>query len=121
MSIPLFNNTWIWFVVITIFRLLSIAHSSCDDLCGLDIDRIIVDDENVLEKVKKKFSKGKGTMINCFDTTKVTDMENLFNGYNNEIFKDFNEDISCWDTSGVTNMNVSRYLSLYLSHEYTYD
>ena len=106
MSIPLFNNTWIWFVVMTIFRLLSIAHSSCDDLCGLD--RIIVDDENVLEKVKNKFRKGQGHKINCFDTTKVTDMKNLFDVDNNEIFKDFNEDISCWDTSGVTNMRVSR-------------
>ena len=106
MSIPLFNNTWIWFVVMTIFRFLSIAYSSCDDLCGLD--RIIVDDENVLEKVKNKFSKGKGHKINCFDTTKVTDMKNLFDVNNNEIFKDFNEDISCWDTSSVTDMNVSK-------------
>ena len=95
-----------WFVVMTIFRLLSIAHSSCDDLCGLD--RIVVDDDNVLEKVVENFSNGQGQKINCFDTTKVTDMNSLFNGYNNEIFKDFNKDISCWDTSDVTNMSVSR-------------
>jgi len=103
----------------TIFRLLSIAHSSCDDLCGLD--RIVVDDDNVLEKVVENFSNGQGQKINCFDTTKVTDMNSLFNGYNNEIFEDFNEDISCWDTSGVIDMGVSCCLSLYLSHEYTYD
>ena len=90
----------------TIFRLLSIAHSSCDDLCGLD--RIVVDDDNVLEKVVENFNNGQGQKINCFDTTKVTDMKSLFNGYNNEIFKDFNKDISCWDTSDVTNMSVSR-------------
>ena len=106
MSIPVFNNTWIWFVVMTIFRLLSIAHSSCDDLCGLE--RIVVDDENVLEKVVDNFSNGQGHKINCLDTTKVTDMESLFDVNNNEIFKDFNEDISCWDTSGVTDMQVSR-------------
>ena len=93
-----------WFVVMTIFRLLSIAHSSCDDLCGLD--RIVVDDDNVLEKVVENFSNGQGQKINCFDTTKVTDMNSLFNGYNNEIFEDFNEDISCWDTSSVIDMQV---------------
>ena len=106
MSIPVFNNTWIWFVVMTIFRLLSIAHSSCDDLCG--VERIVVDDEIFFEKVVDNISIGQGHMINCFNTKKVTDMNDLFNRYNNEIFKDFNEDISCWDTSGVTNMNVSR-------------
>ena len=93
-----------WFVVMKIFRLLSIAHSPCDDLCGLD--RIVVDDDNVLEKVVESFSNGQGQKINCFDTTKVTDMNSLFNGYNNEIFEDFNEDISCWDTSSVIDMQV---------------
>ena len=119
MSIPVFNNTWIWFVVMTIFRLLSIAHSSCDDICGLD--RIVVDDDNFEEKLVNKFSKGQGHKINCFDTTKVTVMSYLFhNDYNGEIFKDFNEDISCWDISSVTTMRVSGWLPLYFSHEYRY-
>jgi len=100
-------NKWIWFVM-TIFGLLSIAHSSCDDICGLD--RIVVDDDNLEEKLVNKFRKGQGHKINCFDTTKVTVMSYLFhNDYNGEIFKDFNEDISCWDTSSVTNMRAMFY------------
>jgi len=137
-------NKLIWFVVITMFDLLSIVQSSCDDLCGLN--RIVVDDDNIVEKVVKKFRQGQGQKLNCFNTSKVTDMSYLFNAYNNDIFEDFNEDISCWDTSGVTDMAymfagaskfnndisswdtsgvtymyVSRGLSLYLSHEYRYD
>ena len=104
MSIPVFNNTWIWFVVMTIFRLLSIAHSSCDDLCYHGL--VDVEDENDLKKMVDDFS---GYNIECLDTTKITDMNSLFDVERNEIFKDFNEDIiSCWDTSGVTDMQVSR-------------
>merc|ERR1712154_585823 len=37
--------------------------------------------------------------IECWDTSQVTDMNNMF-GYSS-----FNQDLSCWDTSKVTNMN----------------
>ena len=98
----------------TIFGLLSIAHSSCDDICGLD--RIVVDDDNFEEKLVNKFRKGQGHKINCFDTSNVTDMESLFDIKNNETLEYFNEDISYCDTFNVTSMYVSRWLSLYISH-----
>jgi len=90
-----------------IFDLLSIAHSSCDDLCGSN--KIVVDDDNVVNKVVNIFRKGQGDKLNCFDTSKVTDMSYLFDIDNNKIFEYFNEDISCWDTSGVTNMRAMFY------------
>jgi len=95
-------NKWIWFVVVTIFNMLSIAHSSCDDLCGLD--RIVVENQNIEDKVTNQFRKGQGHLLNCLDTTNVTDMTHLFSANFNKIFKDFNEDISCWDTSNVKTM-----------------
>ena len=107
MSIPVFINKWIWFVVMTIFGVLpitnSITNSSCDDLCGSD--RVVVNDDNIKDKVVNTIGTGQ---INCFDTSKVTNMESMFDGWYNDIFEDFNEDISCWDTSGVTTMSVSR-------------
>ena len=101
-------NKWIWFVVMMIFHLLTIAHSSCDDICGLNKGSIVLDNYDIAETVVKTIDNDEGHKINCFDTSKVTDMSYLFDSYDNEIFEDFNEDISCWDTSGVTNMSVSR-------------
>ena len=118
MSIPVFMNKWIWFVVMTIFSLLPITHSSCN-VCGSE--RIIVNNNNIKNKMIEQFRNNQGHKISCFDTSKVTNMYSLFYIYKNAEFSTFNEDISCWDTSSVTNMAVSRLLSLYLSHEYTYD
>merc|ERR1719491_792603 len=84
------------------FDLLSIVQSSCDDLCRLN--RIVVDNDNIVEKVVKKFRQGQGQKLNCFNTSKVTDMSYLFDTDDNKIFKDFNNDISSWDTSGVKDM-----------------
>jgi len=100
-------NKWIWFLVVTIFDILSIAHSSCDDLCGLD--KIVVDNDNIEEKVTIKFRNGQGNIINCFDTSKVTDMSYLFDVGYYDLLANFNEDISCWDTSGVTSMKSMFY------------
>ena len=101
-------NKWIWFVVMMIFHLLTIAHSSCVDICELNKGSIVLDNDDIAETVVKTIDNDEGHKINCFDTSKVTDMSYLFDSYDNEIFEDFNEDISCWDTSGVTNMSVSR-------------
>ena len=44
--------------------------------------------------------------MNCWDTSKITDMNFLFCGYYDcpRIFDTFNEKISCWNVSQVTDM-----------------
>ena len=45
--------------------------------------------------------------IDCLDTSKITNMNYLLNGYNDNRFRSFNTDLSCWDVSSVTSMDVS--------------
>ena len=53
--------------------------------------------ENILEQLIKE--RGNEGDFNDIDTSKITDMSNLF--YN---VKEFNGDVSKWDVSNVTNM-----------------
>ena len=80
------------------------VRSSCEDTCRTKA--IVVDNTDIKEKIAEHIKHGKDHLINCFDTTGVTDMEGLF-------FKDnsFNGDISCWDVSNVTDMYVSAFIT----------
>ena len=53
--------------------------------------------EKLIFYIKMLLDKGK-TNFNCIDTSKITDMSNLF------AHSEFNGDISKWDVSNVTNM-----------------
>jgi len=103
-SIPFFINQWYCFAVIIIFYIFPIAQSSGDYICGSDI--LTVNNHNIKKKVMKTIRNGEGHKLNCFHTSKVTDMGFLFTDYKNKIFTDFNADISSWDTSSVTSMRV---------------
>ena len=48
--------------------------------------------------------------LNDIDTSKITDMSDLFSATINERFKDFNGDISQWDVSNVEYMGFIFYI-----------
>merc|ERR1712238_544160 len=64
------------------------------DTCPLD--SVVLNDSNVRTMLSDYSSDKK--KIKCFDTSLVTDMDNLFQQ------TEFNADISSWDVSSVTNM-----------------
>ena len=57
--------------------------------------------QELIDNIKELFNKGE-TNLNCIDTSKITDMSNLFNEVK-DIHK-FNFDVSKWDVSNVENM-----------------
>ena len=66
-------------------------------------DNVVLNDSNVREMLSVYFSDKEKNK--CFNTSVVTDMNNLF------LPTDFNADISSWDVSSVTNMYVSFHCS----------
>jgi hypothetical protein len=50
--------------------------------------------------VDKKYGKKTYGRINCWDVSRITNMEELFYSY-----RTFNSNINCWDVSKVTKMN----------------
>ena len=69
-------------------------------------DSVILNDSNVREKLSVSPSDKEN--FKCFDTSLVTNMNNLFAS------TDVNADISSWDVSSVTTMNVSFHCSYFL-------
>ena len=60
--------------------------------------------EELISNIKELFDKGE-TDLNIIDTSKITDMSNLFDSYVNKTPDiKFNFDVSKWDVSNVTNM-----------------
>ena len=58
----------------------------------------------IIERIK---NEGNACDLNDIDTSKITDMSNLFDASKSKghpLFKDFNGDISMWDVSNVTDM-----------------
>ena len=59
--------------------------------------------EDLLFVIKRLLAEqGEDADMNCIDTSYITDMSNLFNGFGDKIKK---IKISEWDVSNVTNMN----------------
>ena len=62
-------------------------------------DSLVLNNKIAKDKLSDNFvNKG---VIRCFDTSKVTNMEQIFKGTR------INDDLSSWDVSSVTNMAVS--------------
>ena len=60
--------------------------------------------EELIENIKECFNN-EDYNLNCIDTSKITDMSNLFDSYVNKTLDiKFNFDVSKWDVSNVTNM-----------------
>ena len=57
--------------------------------------------EIIIQRIK---DDGPECNLNDIDVSKITDMSNLFDGYNNTIFYKFNGDISQWNVSNVKDM-----------------
>ena len=57
--------------------------------------------QELIDNIKELFDKGE-TNLNCIDTSKITDMSNLFNEVK-DIHK-FNFDVSRWDVSNIKDM-----------------
>ena len=64
-------------------------------------DSVVLNDNNVKEKLLLFSNSAKKEVIRCFDTSKVTNMTKLF-----QLTK-INADLSSWDVSSVVNMDVS--------------
>ena len=62
-------------------------------------DSVVLIDINAKEKLS--VNSGNKEVIRCFDTSKVTNMEELFKNTG------INADLSSWDVASVTNMDVS--------------
>ena len=62
-------------------------------------DSVVLNDNNAKEKLSDY--SGNKEVIRCFDTSKVTNMKNLFQDTG------INADLSSWDVASVTNMDVS--------------
>ena len=82
-----------------------IEGSTCSDTCGSK--RELVNNNNIQGKILKYMDEGNMKNIYCLDTSKMTNMNWLLNGYYNTIFQSFNTDLSCWNESSVTSMDVS--------------
>ena len=85
---------------------LPIEGSTCSDTCGSK--RELMNNNNIKDHILKYIDEGKMKNVHCLNTSKVTNMNYLLNGYYNSIFQSFNTDLSCWDTSSVTIMEVSK-------------
>ena len=68
------------------------SQSSCTD-------NVVLNDSNVKDMFKDDSVNKE--VIRCFDTSKVTNMEQLFQDTG------INADLSSWDVASVTNMDVS--------------
>ena len=62
-------------------------------------DSVVLNDKIAKEKLTDNYVNKE--VIRCFDTSKVTNMNQLFS------YKNINDDLSSWDVSSVTRMNVS--------------
>ena len=82
-----------------------IEGSRCSDTCGSE--RELVDNSNMKGQIIKYIDVGKMKEIDCLDTSKITNMNYLLNGYSDNRFRSFNTDLSCRVVSSVTSMNVS--------------
>ena len=95
---------WLFVVIINFFP--QIEGSTCYEACGSK--RKIVNDTNIKEQVLKYIDNGKEKEIKCLETSDITNMDELLNGYSDdggdERFQSFNMDLSCWNVSKVTNM-----------------
>jgi surface protein len=94
----------------------------CETLCERikDNTAFLMDStikQAILDYVEDPSSSPYGSIVNCWDVSKVTDMSFAFSEMtefiavdliyeesHDSIFKDFNEDLDCWDTSSVTSM-----------------
>ena len=84
------------YTVFFIQSVLPAVLSSCDE-------KVIATNANIRKKVSEYNAMENGdTLFNCLDTSKVSDMTDLFINQNT-----FNADISSWDISYVTTMHVS--------------
>ena len=122
---PKYNNTILILRLIFVVMMTFFSHieawpktqgSKYAEACVAE--RFTVTDSDVAETLLSFITTGAETKeesIGCLDTSKITNMESLFDVDNNDIFEYFDEEISCWDTSGVTTMFVG------ILPEYTYD
>ena len=84
------------YIVFFIQSVLPAVLSSCDE-------KVIATNANIRKKVSEYNAIENGDILfNCLDTSKVSDMTDLFINLNT-----FNADISSWDISYVTTMHVS--------------
>merc|ERR1719162_147290 len=82
------------YTVFFIQSVLPVVLSSCDE-------KVIATNANIRKKVSEYNAMENGdTLFNCLDTSKVSDMTDLFINLNT-----FNADISSWDISYVTTMH----------------
>ena len=92
-------------ITLLFFTLSQIEGLTCIDQCSSGREK--VNDDNIKDMVIMYIDQGDERVIECLDTSIITDMSYLLSS----TFQSFNTDLSCWDVSKVTNMFGMFYLA----------